>query len=73
MSSTQWAWAGSTDTEAGTLTMWPDTPDELTLPMRSFAAAHAAAGHLQCAIDRAEQRGRAQALDEMSRAIEAAR
>lgn len=70
---TQWAWAGSPDAEAGALTMWPGTADELALPMSSFAAAHAIAEHLRAVIDRAERRGRAQALDEMARAIEAAR
>lgn len=53
--------------------MWPGTADELALPMQSFAAAHALAEHLQAVIVRAAQRGRAQALDEMARAIEAAR
>lgn len=70
---TQWAWAGSPDAEAGTLTMWPGTTDELAMPMQSFAAAYALAKHLQAIIVRAERRGRAQALDEMARAIEAAR
>ena len=71
---TQWTWSGVPDAEAGTLTMWPGTADELALPMlQSFAAAHALAEHLQAAIDRAAQRGRTQALDEMARAIEAAR
>lgn len=70
---TQWAWAGSPDAEAGTLTMWPGAADELALPMQSFAAAHALAEHLQAAVDRAERRGRARVLDEMARAIEAAR
>ena len=69
----QWAWAGSPDAEAGTLTMWPGTADELALPMPTFAQAHALAEHLQAVIVRAAQRGRAQALDEMARAIEAAR
>ena len=70
---TQWAWAGASGSEAGTLTMWPDTADELALPMPTFAAAHALAERLQAAIVRAERRGRAQALDEMARAIEATR
>lgn len=70
---TQWAWVGASGSEAGTLTMWPGAADELALPMQSFAAAHALAEHLQAVIDRAAQRGRAQALDEMARAIEAAR
>ena len=65
---TQWTWSGT-----GILTMWPDTADELDLPMQSFAAAHALAEHLQAVVDRAERRGCAQALDEMARAIEAAR
>lgn len=69
----QWAWAGSPDAEAGTLTMWPGTADALALPMPTFGAAHALAERLQAAIVRAAQRGRAQALDEMARAIEAAR
>ena len=70
---TQWTWSGVPDAEAGTLTMWPGTADELALPMPTFAAAHALAERLQAAIVRAERRGRAQVLDEMARAIEAAR
>ena len=70
---TQWTWSGVPDAEAGTLTMWPGAADELALPMPTFAAAHALAEHLQAVVGRAERRGRAQALDEMARAIEAAR
>ncbi len=70
---TQWAWISAIGADAGTLTMWPGTADELALPMPTFALAHAIVEHLQAVIDRAERRGRAQALDEMARAIEAAR
>ena len=70
---TRWAWAGASGSEAGTLTMWPNTDDELELPMPTFAAAHALAGHLQAVVDRAEQRGHSRALDAMAALIEGER